>query len=855
MLQVSGKCFSNRAGNEPVREGATLDRSLAAYIRDEPADSTVLPVFRRVLEALNAIHGIGASHQPLSPRTIRFDDSGQPQIRLLQRPHENADTVAFGAAKYSAPEAFVNAESPSCESADCYVLGFMFYEILLGRKSFSAQFASVENGPSSLWLKWHADRTAKALALSEVRPNLGNLARLIDGMIEKDPRRRPNSLSQVLAEFANFDAQTAYHMDSHRQPATMPSPPDHFKLVRTKVAFTAAWFRTRLGALRERRIRAGLLMLAAVLGMTAVLVNRRSPSRHVSQTLHASRAPVAQLSTKATTPVTDAPPARRLDLAAPPVAPEPGSELQIESRLSSGAFLVLDGLRPVHVSPHSMFREEITPGTHELRLLTGSKGFLKFPLSASADGVSVLEPPASKSLHYVVLVSSAKSGKLYASPEARAGLPGQPYERVPEEGRLVANDKVVAVAFSQDPRSEVHVDPSPGRSMRIIIEPGELRPLIPVEITANVSDASIVINGEKLTRQLAKGVTVVGLHPGEYHVKLVHPNYQDSAEQELVIDGNARREEMAFTLFPIMRQSSLVVSSLAAGAEVLVDGKALGTANSSAGFSANVNPGMHTVTFRRQNFEDFTIARDFPAGGAVSMSGQGMRALARIMFHVVPANAQIICRRESDSETKNCSNNQPCFLRAGAYDVTARAGGFKTEVNRIALGTGDDKPYEWKLEAIPLAWNPVDFFEDGQTWTIDASGWWSHTQPGYSFIRAKQGTFVFDIVKPSGFLASNKVLLVVNYRGDGNRVLYTMDAHKLYRSERAPGLTADFSVAHEIPADTNYRLALELSPDRVIIRNGAGKTLDDLPLVNAANGKVGFAGKVKLKIIQAGYSQ
>lgn len=712
--------ISNASG-----ESVVLDHSLASYLVDGPADSSVLRIFRRVLEAVEAIRAAGSSHLPLSPQTIRLDESDRPHIKSSNRAHESAETIAFGSVKYSAPEAFADiGQSSSPESADCYVLGFMFYEILLGRRLFLEQFAAIENGPPSLWLKWHADRSAKARPLREIRPNLGHFASVIDGMIEKDLRKRISSLSQVLSAFSTVEVQTAYNINTSGR-----------RIAKSKFA---NW-------------RAALLLLVIAAVVMAVIVSREIKSPRSSQPLRpvAKPAPAAQR----------LPPAPREPAPAPvqplpPAAPEP--ELQVESHLKSEAFLLLDDREPAALEPDILFTRKVSAGPHTLTVKTRSSALLKLPLNVAPSGeISFPESPQAGLIRYTLL-------------------------------------------------------PSNTGSTRIVLEPTDRRLLIPVEISANVPDAAILINGEKFTRQLNKGIAVVRFPPGVYRIRLVHSGYQDSAEQNVVVDGNSEpRQQLNFALSPIVGQSAAPAAA----------------------------------------------APSAPSPTATNAE-QTLKPIAKITFEVQPENAQISCRREDDSTVQDCPNNQPCLLRAGTYEVTAKAGGFKTAINHISAGAGDEKSYEWKLEAAQLVLSPSDFFENGPTWTVGANGWWTHEAPGYSFLRRNRGVFAFDIAKPSGIFASKKVSFVVNYKNDGSRVLYTIDEHKMHRNERAPGLvTTDFSVPHEMPQTADYRFVIELSADRVIIRNASGKILDNLPLANAGDGKVGFSGKVKLRVVQARYSQ
>jgi hypothetical protein len=819
----------------------SLDHTLATYFGEEPADSSVLRIFHRVLAALDTIYATGKGHPPLSPYTIRLDNSNQPHIPSSSHTHENADTIAFGSAKYSAPEAFLrNGDSSCSEAADCYVLGFIFYEILIGKRLFLAQFAALENGPPSVWLKWHADKTLKARSLTELRPNLGYFARLIDGMMEKDSSKRINSISQLLHSFSTVEAQTTYHGDFVVRPAAelkfrydffqksvkganaasssttahsrsvwgvMPYFVPATRLLRKilqRATAASARVVNRFASRRNLYVCAGVLLLVGITILVSLLLRRERASLIAPQPMRVRVEPG---------PYRPLPPTSANTASALAVPAPPEWSLQIESHLPSGALLFLDDLRPVTLSRNGVLIQKTVPGRHKIRFVSHRRASLNVQLNIGTD-VSLIEIPRAQFLRYVLLASNGNSAKLYATPEAHAGLPGQPFEAVPEDGLAIANDQQVNVSLVQDSKTQIHLTPLPTGSIRLVVEPGVAASLTPVRISANVPDADILINGEKQTRRLQNGIRVVRLPPGEYRVRLVRPEYRDSAEQHIVLNGSEQQVQLPFTLAPVVKLSRQPVNSLPAH-------------DSGGGVAAN--PETRTAQ---------------PSGS--------------ITFHLLPDTARLSCRREDGSQVQDCANNQPCLLPMGAYEVTAKAEGFKTEIRHIDISPGDNPSSEWKLEAIPRvsALNPEDIFENGQTWTIDANGWWTHAQSGYSFMRANQGTFAFDVVKPSGVFVSKKISLVVNYKSDGNRVLYSIDEHKLRRNERVSGIEMpEYFIAHQIPTGADYRFTLELSTDRVIIRNLAGQTLDNLRLTDAARGKVGFSGKLKLKVIQAKYSQ
>jgi hypothetical protein len=452
----------------------------------------------------------------------------------------------------------------------------------------------------------------------------------------------------------------------------------------------------------------------------------------------------------------------------------------------------------------------MNPGRHEFRFVNRSHASLKFILNVGADGQpSFLVGPKAQSLRFVILAGDEKLSRLYATPDVSAGLSGESYKPVPKGGRLITGNEPVLVDFGRDSKAQIQLRTSTAASIRIVLEPILPNLLVPVEIRADAPNADIVLNGEKLPQKLDHGITVLHLRAGEYRIQLVRSGYQDSTEQHVLIRGSERRLQLQFALPVLQTPSNPVVGSVPAR---------------EAAPSIGAKPAPQPTT---------------PHG--------------KITFHISPENAQISCRRSDDSQACTCMNNQPCFLSAGSYEITAKADGFKSEFWRITIGAGEDKTHQSSLAPMLASSDslPGDVFENGQAWTVGSNGWWTHAQPGYSFLRANQGIFVFDILKPPGVFTHKKISLVVNYKGDGNRVLYTLDEHTLRRNQRLPGFKlADVVVNQETPRDTTYRIIVELSADRVIIRNAAGQILDNLPLTNAAAGKLGFLGKLTLRIVQ-----
>jgi len=205
--------------------GPSVSHSIALsdHLFDEPSEPAgVMAILTEVLRSLNSMHSRSLCHSPLTPSTIRLTRQGRVRIES-ESSVDPCQTIAFRSTKYSAPDAFQeNGEAGSCEALDSYLLGFMFYELLLGRRLFSIEFADIDGGTELAWLNWHADRNRSARPLSDVLPSVpAPISRLIAGMMEKDRARRVTDLKQLLATIQKATEATVLIPESKaRQSAT-----------------------------------------------------------------------------------------------------------------------------------------------------------------------------------------------------------------------------------------------------------------------------------------------------------------------------------------------------------------------------------------------------------------------------------------------------------------------------------------------------------------------------------------------------------------------------------------------------------------------------------------------------------
>jgi serine/threonine-protein kinase len=382
---------------------------------------------------------------------------------------------------------------------------------------------------------------------------------------------------------------------------------------------------------------------------------------------------------------------------------------------------------------------------------------------------------------------------------------------------------------------------------------------VSLTIQANVPDGTIYINGIALNKSLINGKRVVALAPGTYRVKVAQTGYQDAPEQEVRIAvEDTHLKPLVFTLAAIPQTAKFSIAGGPAGADVLVDGKRIGNVAAGGGFSAEVGPGSHSLTLRKQAFEDLSFAREFKAGDAMTFNASGMRAFGTLALNISPPAARVSYQHEGDPGVST-GNEQSVPVKAGSYTITAEAEKFKPHTETVVVQPGKVVNVSWNLEPVPAPiqkrLTPSRVFENGSAWSTDQSGWWVHDGKGYSFARSRQGNFIFDILKEehTTFLKNRarKVLFVADYKDETERILYTIDEHNLTRKVYSQAhSTDDVKVPHHMEAGGAYRISIEITPATVIIRDRNGKVLDSMKRTGVP-GKFGFLDQVTLSAAAA----
>jgi len=191
-------------------EGHTLEALLRESGR--PIDSkAVLLILFRLAAALHDVHGEGLIHRDLKPGNIILTKGFRPKIIDFGIATAGDDvSMPLATTKYLAPELYDGTAADA--RSDLYSLGFLAYEMVLGRTKFNEVFAHVVRDPHSealRWMKWHGNRSVIAPPLHEQNPAVPEaLSRIVARLIEKDPDKRFRSAEKLgCAIKASFSAK------------------------------------------------------------------------------------------------------------------------------------------------------------------------------------------------------------------------------------------------------------------------------------------------------------------------------------------------------------------------------------------------------------------------------------------------------------------------------------------------------------------------------------------------------------------------------------------------------------------------------------------------------------------------
>lgn len=187
----------------PWLDGATLQQRLAAGERFDLPE--VLWIARQAAEALDALHQAGWMHGDVKPSNIMLSPEGHATLLDLgfaRRSDETGSAVdrcVMGTFHYIAPE-FLTSVLRADIRSDIYSLGAVLFHILAGRLPFEG---------ADLGELASQHKQSLPPNLRRIAPHLpAGVARLVHGMLAKEPLRRPQTPRELIAMLARLEIET-----------------------------------------------------------------------------------------------------------------------------------------------------------------------------------------------------------------------------------------------------------------------------------------------------------------------------------------------------------------------------------------------------------------------------------------------------------------------------------------------------------------------------------------------------------------------------------------------------------------------------------------------------------------------
>jgi serine/threonine protein kinase len=192
-----------------VREfvpGTSLEQSVN---KELPGINTVIESGLQIASAIDRFHKAGVVHGDIKPGNVimmgggkvKLVDFGLQNYRLLNARRSGLETLAETQAAYVAPEHFRAGAGRYSNEGDYYSLGGVLHKMVTGQPP-SERSGQQSVVPFVMQKLRREQEEASARDITPLRTEAGEkLGRIIDHLLEPEPRRRLSSADDIISEF------------------------------------------------------------------------------------------------------------------------------------------------------------------------------------------------------------------------------------------------------------------------------------------------------------------------------------------------------------------------------------------------------------------------------------------------------------------------------------------------------------------------------------------------------------------------------------------------------------------------------------------------------------------------------
>jgi hypothetical protein len=341
----------------------------------------------------------------------------------------------------------------------------------------------------------------------------------------------------------------------------------------------------------------------------------------------------------------------------------------------------------------------------------------------------------------------------------------------------------------------------------------------------------------------------------QHTIRVSKDGYQDEGPQTAEIK-KGEEAKLVFNLRQVPTVATLTIQGAAAGIQVIVDQKPIGTVGPDGSFSApNVAPGPHTIELveghRRKQ-----MSKSFEAGKTVQLGPPDVvlqAAKAPVKITVTPANA-VVTYKTPDGKSHEAHGNTTLELEEGQYMFTGAASGHNDASLVMTVVAGRPNNVALSLTpksgpAVPAGPVKMEQWAATSGWKLE-DDWYLHRGGGLVLHPAvpSSGSFVFTARRSAGMLGKGRIQWVVGCIEDkSSYILFGIDKKSLHRAPVVTGKKGkEENQVLKTPAkDLEFTMRVDISSDSVVTyvqQGGDWEKVDTLAAsgLNPTGGKFGF---------------
>ena len=508
-------------------------------------------------------------------------------------------------------------------------------------------------------------------------------------------------------------------------------------------------------------------------------------------------------------------PAAAAPVEAPP-APPPNATVRVLADLEGGK-VTLDDNPIGDLQDGQISLENLAPGKHSLKI-AAPHGQATIALDAEPGAAPNVESLAANEVIAVTVAGMGARAKVQSS----AGS-----ARLAVDGKAAGQTGPTGLDLNDLSPGNHEFTVGEGKDLRSMVVGIGTAPMLTVFLKSDRNAGTLVLvtgedgvhvflDGKEYRRRTERGqLRISGLPVKDYAVRIFKDGFLEDPEQHASI-RKGEELKLEFQMRPVPKVASLAISGAMAGAQVLLDGTAIGTVQDDGSFrDSSLSPGDHSIELRKDPYRPRKIEKRFDAGAAVQLAAADVvmeKPPSTLQVTVSPADARVTIARAGEAPRPLSGGS--LTLPEGTYTLTARAPNYVDKTATVTLGIGESKEVALMLVKVATKVLGMADWDDPAGWSL-VNGWYE--RKGGNFVLFKpaktDGVFVFTADLRKG----KKLQWVAAYADARNYLTFQMDKKYFYRVAVVNGKENQLSrVQYTVPKGNALTIEMDVASGSII---------------------------------------